>query len=169
MNKLKVLLPGILIGVLITVASMFAWNYAEDVATKKMAEKFLSGHQQAEDKVAFAEEFATDKGGLSVSISTSDASGCDRWMKYAEYYFEKAMDIITSYPQPNIDVETFQSEPSFADVPGTSEPSFGLSQWQTKAWFATFSEDDRGYISAYLQAADEMGGRYGDCMENLNQ
>jgi hypothetical protein len=73
MNKIKTLLPGILVGILIAVLGMFAWNYAEDVATKKMAEKFLSGLEQAEDKVAFVVEFANNNGGVMVFPSTSQA------------------------------------------------------------------------------------------------
>lgn len=73
MNKLKSLLPGILIGIVLTAGSITAWNYAEDVATQKMAEKFLSGYQQAEDKVAFVAEFANNNGGVTVFPSTSQA------------------------------------------------------------------------------------------------
>jgi hypothetical protein len=74
MNKLKTLLPGILIGLAIAAVGIYAWNYAEDVATKKMTEKFLKGYEQAEDKAVFTRNYDFGGTGVSVGVSTSSAN-----------------------------------------------------------------------------------------------
>lgn len=90
MNKLKRLLPGIVIGIVIALVGVVVWDNIQSSISQKRAVAFIEDFGAAKDKQAFVKNYDFgNRGGVSISNSSADEGSdidleCKRFFKMAE-------------------------------------------------------------------------------------